>query len=188
MHRMPNRRGSRDLTLVRSWVSFLRWLDLQRPVLGSRIMRSDESAIWCIRVDANSEQMNIPVPHPGHLRNGNAPIDLVEIEPAANAPSTSIYLVSSSTSLSILFQFSFFSYTQTHTDTLKKLSCWYLVQLAQSHTNHIDKDIQESGKDVKAPTIHTKRPKEISRNAFVLINRINRMNIFPSRIKLLLAQ
>lgn len=58
----------RDLTLVITAVPKLRILDLQRPIVRLRVVDRPESLVVRVRVTADGEQMNVPMPDPGNLQ------------------------------------------------------------------------------------------------------------------------
>lgn len=56
------RRG--DLALVNTAVSVLRIFDLERPIVRVSVVNRSKSLVVRVRVTANREQMDVPVPDP----------------------------------------------------------------------------------------------------------------------------
>lgn len=57
----------RNLAFIDSGVPFLGPLYLQRPVVDVFVMRRLESLVGCVRVAADGEYVNVPVPYPRNL-------------------------------------------------------------------------------------------------------------------------
>jgi len=56
-----------NLALVNPAVSMLRILDLERPVVRVGVVDRSKSLVVRVRVTANREQMDVPVPDPRYL-------------------------------------------------------------------------------------------------------------------------
>lgn len=60
-------RSCADLALVDAGVPVLRVLDLEVPVLGALLVDRPEPLVTGVCVPADGQEMDVPVPHPGHL-------------------------------------------------------------------------------------------------------------------------
>lgn len=67
MHGVTNWRCRRHLTLVNPRVPSLWVLDFEGPVFRGGEMRRHESLVRRVGIDANGEQVNVPMPHPRDL-------------------------------------------------------------------------------------------------------------------------
>lgn len=65
-------RLSANLALVDAGVSLLCPFDLQRPLVGLRMVIGLETLVARVRVAAHCEDVQVSVPDPGYLRNANA--------------------------------------------------------------------------------------------------------------------
>lgn len=64
---MTHMRSGADLALVDAGVPVLRVFDLEVPVLGALLMDRSEPLVTSVCVPTDGQEMDVPVPHPGHL-------------------------------------------------------------------------------------------------------------------------
>lgn len=64
---MTHMRSGADLALVDAGVPVLRVLDLEVPVLRTLQVDRSEPLVAGVRVPADGQEMDVPVPHPGYL-------------------------------------------------------------------------------------------------------------------------
>lgn len=81
MHGGADRWCGGDLALVDTGVVALRVEDLERPVLGVRRVNGREALVARVRVAPHREQVNVPVPHPGHLQHQTTQRPVVNFPP-----------------------------------------------------------------------------------------------------------